>query len=420
MEWRGETLGGVTYTLAYGLAAIVVAQAALGARVVARLIHTAGGRRISDQEIALSPSDGASDAPNGSVAVLLPVLNEFLRVGACLDGLIALGPEVSEILVVDGGSTDATQTLVASYQARDPRVRLLDASPVPADWNGKAWGLDVGARHANSTCAWLLTVDADVRPTAHVARALLATQAQTGDDALSVATQQEIVGVGEGIVHPSLLATMIYRFGSPGHTMRRVGDVQANGQCMLFRRAALEAVGGFAAVRESICEDITIARLLVARGYAVGFYEAGDLVSVRMYTGWRETWRNWTRSLPMRDCFWGWRGALGLLEVVFAQALPLPMFVALATGLAFWLRGNGASGVFGAPVGVALAAGLIVEGALLAVRLGTLVGAARAYRRRPWSYWLSPLCDVPASAQLCVSALRRRHVWRGRVLVRGG
>lgn len=402
--------------MAYILASVVVVQVALGARVVARLIRTAGGRRISVQGNPRQPPDTA-DASAGSVAALLPVLNERLRVGLCLDGLIAQGPEVGEILVVDGGSTDDTQTLVASYAARDARVRLIDASPVPADWNGKAWGLEVGLQHASPACQWLLTVDADVRPSAPVTRALLATQAQTSDDALSVATQQEIIGLGEGIVHPSLLTTLIYRFGSPGKSIRRVGDVQANGQCMLFRRAPLLAVGGFAAVRDSICEDITIARLLVSRGYTVGFYEADDLISVRMYTGGRETWRNWTRSLPMRDRFWGWRGALGLLEVVFVQAAPLPLCVGLAVGLALWLRMTGSGAVTGP--GVALLLGLLMEGALLAVRLGTLVGAARAYQRRPWSYWLSPLCDVPAAVALCVSALRRRHVWRGRVLVRG-
>jgi dolichol-phosphate mannosyltransferase len=58
--------------------------------------------------------------------------------------------------------------------------------------------------------------------------------------------------------------------------------------------------------------------------------------------------------------------------------------------------------------------------ALACARLGVLGGAARAYRRRPLSYWLSPLADLPAALTLISSALRRRHVWRGRVLVRGG
>ena len=54
------------------------------------------------------------------------------------------------------------------------------------------------------------------------------------------------------------------------------------------------------------------------------------------------------------------------------------------------------------------------------IRFGVLFGTMRAYRRRPWTYWFSQLCDLPVAVQLARSALRRRHIWRGRVLVRGG
>ena len=70
--------------------------------------------------------------------------------------------------------------------------------------------------------------------------------------------------------------------------------------------------GGFEGTRDSIFEDITIARILVASGYPIGFYEIGDLVSVKMYTDWRDTCHNWTRSLPIHDqfsrinTFFGW------------------------------------------------------------------------------------------------------------------
>jgi dolichol-phosphate mannosyltransferase len=57
---------------------------------------------------------------------------------------------------------------------------------------------------------------------------------------------------------------------------------------------------------------------------------------------------------------------------------------------------------------------------LVLVRLGVLGGTARAYAWRPWTYWLSPLADLPVAVQLWRNALQRTHVWRGRILVRGG
>lgn len=58
-----------------------------------------------------------------TVTVAVPVLNEALHLHACLD---AIGrqthPHVVEVLVVDGGSTDATREIAAHH----PNVRVLD------------------------------------------------------------------------------------------------------------------------------------------------------------------------------------------------------------------------------------------------------------------------------------------------------
>jgi dolichol-phosphate mannosyltransferase len=373
------------------LTILALVQAILGLRVGARLLRSARGTVIQP------PANGD---PVEGTSVIVPVLNERGRLRPCLEGLIGQGCEVAEILVVDGGSTDGTQDLIASFHERDQRVRIIDASPISHDWNGKAWGLQAGLDNARSN--WVLTIDADVRPRPGLVRALLAHADTTGLDVLSVATRQEIEGAGEGLLHPSMLTTLVYRFGIPGGRYRRVADVQANGQCFLARRTVLEESGGFAAVRDSICEDITLARRLVEQGHEVGFYEAGRLVSVRMYPDWQSTWRNWPRSLPMRDRYFGVRGFVGLAEVLFVQASPLPILVAVSLG--------GARSTVLAKVNLLL----------LLTRVGILAGTARAYTDRPLTYWLSPLVDLPVALKLIRSAIQRKHTWRGRALVRGG
>jgi dolichol-phosphate mannosyltransferase len=395
------------------LASIAIAQALLGIRVIWRMIRTMGGERILPVEhntvtnpVADRPSHYLARVALSSeaekVSVIVPVLNEYMRLEPCLDGLVAQGEEVVEMIVVDGGSVDGTQELVSRYIRRNARICLVDASPIPPGWNGKAWGLQVGLRSTNAESNWILTLDADVRPKALLTLSLLEQAKKVKLSALSVATLQEVGSIGEGLLHPSLLTTLVYRFGIPGKVIHRVSEVQANGQCFLFRREALEACNGFQGVRNSVCEDITIARTLVASGYRIGFYEAGDLVSVKMYKDWRETWRNWPRSLPMHDHFSGIHTLVGLLEIVFVQALPLPLLFLVVT---MHRRRNWM---------------LILNSVLGAMRIGVLFGTMRSYRRRPWTYWLSPLCDLAVAIQLLRSALRRRHIWRGRVLVRGG
>jgi dolichol-phosphate mannosyltransferase len=384
------------------LDAVAALQAVLGLRVLARMGRGGAGGRVHP----VSPA-AAGDA---RISVVLPVLNEAGRIGACLERVLEQGPAVVEVLVVDGGSSDATAAAVAAFARLDRRVRLIDASPVPGDWNGKAWGLQVGFERSDPECDWILTLDADVRPGAGLAEALVAHAGRSGVDALSVATAQSVSGEGEAFVHPALLTTLVYRLGRPGRAASTVSDVQANGQCFLVRRDVLAGAGGFQDARASLCEDVTLARRLVRDGHDVGFYESDVPVTVQMYgSGW-EAWQNWPRSLTLRDQYAGPAALLGLVEVSLVQAAPLPLLVLLLALRG--ARGRGRGG--GAP---GLAWPLLVNGVLAAARLGVLAGTARAYLWRPWTYWLSPLCDVPVAWALWRSLWRRDHVWRGRRMV---
>ena len=379
--------------LARVVTVLALGQALVGIRIIRQLAKTARGERIATSD---------TPVPGERVTVLVPVLNERARLGPCLARVIAQPCEVAEILVVDGGSTDGTQNLISTIAARDHRMRIVNASPIPTGWTGKAHGLQAGLDRTDPSSAWILTIDADVRPTPALVQSLRAHARRTEAAAVSIATSQQLSGTAEGIVHPALLTTLVYRFGIPGHMTRRVAEVQANGQCALYRREPLERIGGFATARASVCEDVTVARALASNGYAVGFHESDGLVSGAMYSSWIDAWRNWSRSLPLRDRYSGRAGWLGLTAVALAQALPLPLLLMLWRSVP---RPR-----------VALA----INSVLLMVRLGVLVGTARAYTWRPWTYWLSPLVDLPVAIQLWRNALRRTHIWRGRLLVRRG
>jgi dolichol-phosphate mannosyltransferase len=340
------------------------------------------------------------DRPSAArVSIILPVLNEARRIGRCLDSLIAQPEEVSEILVVDGGSNDGTQKIAADYRSLDARVRLVDASPVDPRWTGKAWGLHFGLKESDPQSNWILTVDADLSASPKLVRSLLAHADKTGVTTFSVATHQHLSDKLDALIHPPMLTTLIYRYGSPGRAHRNPHRVQANGQCFLSRRQLLVDSNAFGAANNSLCEDITIVRRLAECGAAVGFYESDGLAEVTMYSDWRETWNNWPRSLPMRDQYFGWREIVGLAGILLFQALPLPT---LLLGI-----------IFGAPLFL-----LIFAIFLLLMRIGVLLGVARAYPKKPWTYWLSPIADLPVVLRIIQFALRKRHSWRGRTYVR--
>ena len=71
-----------------------------------------------------------SSASTPSVTIVLPALNERGYIRDCLDSLAGQDyPNIVEVLVVDGGSTDGTRELVASYGGN---VRLVDNPRVTA------------------------------------------------------------------------------------------------------------------------------------------------------------------------------------------------------------------------------------------------------------------------------------------------
>jgi len=395
------------------LVLVSVLQLGLAVRVVLRLVRSANRPKVG-----FAPDTSVAD---DSVTVLVPVLNEADRLGPCLAGLAAQGPEVAAILVIDGGSIDGTVALATDHMRRDPRIRLIDAAPVPHDWNGKAWNLQRGLTHGDITTPWVLTIDADVRPRSGLVRALLGHAAAEDLAVLSGATRQRLSGATEGLVHPALLTSLVYRYGIPGGATTDPDEVQANGQCMLIRRDELVAIDGFAEGQRSVCEDVTIARRLAMAGHRIGFVETGDLVDVAMYGSAGEAWRNWPRSLTMRDQFAGHSVTIRLAEVALVQGLPLLITV---EGLisrrrhdyprrAEQLAQRGTVGRFRA---VEFVVGL--NRFLLMLRFGVLAGMARAYDHPPITYWLSPLLDAPVAVRLIQSVLRRNHTWRGRQITR--
>lgn len=385
------------------LVLVIVAQVCTAVRVVLRLAFTASGTRITET----SDHDNAA----GPVTVLVPVLNEEDRLGPCLTGLSEQYAGVVEILVIDGGSADATRTIVDAATRNDSRVRWIDASPVPAGWNGKAWGLQAGFAERDPRSGWVLTIDADVRPGRDLVTSLLAHARREQLDAFSVATMQRLSGAAESVVHPALLATLVYRYGIPGHAESVPDAVQANGQCLLVRAGLLERIDGFRSGRDAISEDVTIAREIARHDVPVGFFEIdqhSDLIEVEMYASAREAWGNWTRSLPMRDRQSGIEWWLRMVDMTLTIGFPLPIILASALARR---SGHGCR----SPLDLLLRLNL----GLLAMRVGVTGGMRRAYQQPPPTYWLSIVADPAVVAKLWSTAVRRDHQWRGRPIRRG-
>jgi glycosyltransferase involved in cell wall biosynthesis len=85
------------------------------------------------------------------ISVIIPTLNSVRFVGEAIDSVLKQSVSVSEILVVDGGSTDGTQELV---RAKNPLVRVLSQ-----EGRGRAGARNTGLRRASGDFIALLDSD---------------------------------------------------------------------------------------------------------------------------------------------------------------------------------------------------------------------------------------------------------------------
>lgn len=392
-SWR--TLAGVLHprraavTPSLVLSLAIVQTLAL-ALLIARLLP--GRRRRSPEP----PATGGAPA---SVTVVVATLNEARRIGPCLAGLAAQGAELAEVLVVDSRSTDGTRDLVAAASARDPRIRLVDDGPLPDGWVGKVWALERGLREARTP--WVLGIDADVEPMPGMVGGVVRAADAQRYDAVSFGPRFAGQSAAERWLQPALLTGLVYRFGAAGEREPDPDRVMANGQCFLARRDVLLRHGGYAPARASFCDDVTLARHLARNGARVGFLDGSRLMLTRAYTSVGEMWREWGRSIDLKDGATPLRQAGDVLFLVLVQGIPVPLLLVAATG-AFDTLGTPGAWLAG------------VNASLLALRIMMSVALRRSYAERGLTFWLSPLADPLAALRIVISSVRRPRRWRGR------
>lgn len=357
------------------------------------LVMTAVNLRLyRRQSVAEDRSSGRE-----SVDVCIPARNEAANIEACVSGVLASSGAPVRALVYDDQSTDETPTILARL-ATDARVVRVPTQALPEGWNGKQWGCERMGRA--SAADWLLFTDADVRFAPRAVAAAVRFARGAGSDLVSTVPREICGSLGEALVVP-LIHFMLLGY-LPMALMRRDPRPSLGagcGQFLLVRREAWVRAGGHAAFRESMHDGIKLPRAVRASGGRTDLFDGTDLVSCRMYRGFGQTWRGFTKN-----AFEG-LGSLGTL--VFFSVMHLVGHVAPWGVVVAWSTG----------VQVDRASALAACGACLAGLATRALLAARF--RQPWiGVALHPfamlLVTVIQWRSLWLAKTGRR-AWRGRV-----
>jgi chlorobactene glucosyltransferase len=369
---------------------------ALWCGIVLYLLSRALRQFRTFRQAALSPA-GEAPVPS-AVSVIVPVRNEIANIDLCLAGLSAqqgLSGRWS-VIVVDDGSEDGTGAVAKRCAARDARIAVLEAGPLPLGWMGKPHACWQGAMLADGE--WLCFIDADVRVAPGLLAAAITAAGRYGADMLSLHPLQELGSFWERLVVPVglLVLACAKPFAVASH------DV-VNGQFLLIRREAYFASGGHSQVRAEICEDKALASCLQERGFAVQVLAAEQLAHTRMYRDLPSLWEGFSKNAT--EALGGIRGTLtaAVAALTFGwAALLLP----LATTLAARAEPSALS-----VAGCALA--LVGTGIAIGVHLGT----ARHFRIPAVFGITFPLGCTAVACLGCHAVmiqLQGRVSWKGR------
>ena len=282
-----------------------------------------------------------SEQAQGRVSVIIPARNEEANIARVVRS-VAGQADSREILVVDDQSRDRTGAILEELRATDPRLRVLRTKGLPEGWSGKTHALVTAAREAHGE--WLLFTDADTEHLPGSLGTLLARAEQEGADLLSLSPGQQVLTWWEKSVIPLVYVHLarLYRFEDVGDPHSPAAA--ANGQYLLVRRETYERIGGHAAVRGEILEDVALARRIKSAGGRLVFLPGSAWVRTRMYRTFGEMWGGWTKNLFLlyrKD--WG-RMLETVGELWMLDALPPLVFLILCAVLAVE-RGGAVTGL---------------------------------------------------------------------------
>jgi hopene-associated glycosyltransferase HpnB len=326
-----------------------------------------------------------------AICAVIPARDEAGTIEAAVRSLLGQDyPGALHVVLVDDNSADGTAEEARRAAPGDARLDVIAGAPLAAGWTGKLWAVSQGVDYATHTAPdtdFLLLTDADIAHESSNLRKLVAKAEAEKLDLVSL-----MVRLFTGTGWERFLIPAFVFFFQKLYPFRWVNDpaggtAAAAGGCMLVRRAALDRIGGIAAIHDAVIDDCALAAAIKRSGGAIWLGLTDTTRSLRGYGSLGGVWRMVARSayVQLRH------SVLLLAGTVVGMAL-----LYLAPPLAV-MSGDPA----------AMLAGLAAWALMVFAYAPTL----RLYRLGAWHGVLLPLAGLFYTAMTLTSAWES---WRGR------
>jgi hopene-associated glycosyltransferase HpnB len=228
------------------------------------------------------------DCPD--VDIIVPARDEAHTIGPVIGSLLAQDYRGKfRIILVDDNSTDGTAALAGTAA----RLSIITLQSKPVEWSGKLWALSQGV--AASDAPVLLFTDADIAHDPRHLSSLVAKLLQSRADMVSEMVRLNCTSLAERALVPAFVYffQMLYPFS-------RVNDpsspaAAAAGGTVLIRREALQRIGGIDAIKNSLIDDVALAKAVKTSG-PIFLGHSGLAASIRPYANVADIWQMIART----------------------------------------------------------------------------------------------------------------------------
>ena len=257
------------------------------------------------------------------VAIVVPARDEAATIEPVIASLLAQDYEGPfRVILVDDHSTDATAALASALPDPHHRLTILASAPRPPGWAGKLWAVHQGTTASHEELILLTDADITHEPT-HLGTLVAGVEA-TGAAMVSEMVRLNCRSLAERALIPAFVYffCLLYPFAWVNDPRRRTAA--AAGGTILIRRHTLSGIGGIAAIKGALIDDVALARAVKPLA-PIWLGHTNEACSIRRY-GLADIWHMITRSAYVQLRFSPLLLAGGVLGMLFLFVLPTVIF----------------------------------------------------------------------------------------------
>jgi hopene-associated glycosyltransferase HpnB len=224
------------------------------------------------------------------VDIIVPARDEAGTIAVVIRSLLAQDYRGKyRVILVDDNSTDGT----AALAGKAPNLKVITLSSKPAEWSGKLWALSQGVIASNASV--ILFTDADVLHDPRHLSSLVTQLLQSGTVMVSEMVHLNCTSLAERALVPAFVYffQMLYPFRRVNEPLSSVAA--AAGGTVLIRRDALQRSGGIDAIKNTLIDDVALAKSVKKCGRLFLGHSA-LAASIRPYPNFADVWHMISRT----------------------------------------------------------------------------------------------------------------------------